>query len=379
MKKQKKIWLPYDKSEIGAITTWLEEQAEQGWRLIRTDSHRMTFEESETKTLLYLIAPHTAEKSCLSLGWQRIDFLSNNFDIYVTDDSAVNEPKLNSSGVQLALYHQVVKHTYISIPCFLFSMLCVRLGYYIATSSGFIIAFVEFGSLLFLSLAVSSISGFICGIMHLRQAKIRSEHLSELAAPRRTPLFSWHPKRSTVLIYLMVFCSIFNVWQLHHVTVQKIPANRFISSITLPVLPPYTEKTLPLLEKVCPQEWAVIESAQSNSNRNYCLLTKKHSLFMKNGYELSQDGPDQRDVLYDINYYNFRTEFFATAYADEQSACIPAEWEDKFFSLKGFNTAVYYSGKWDQHLILRAGTVVITVHYRGMGDLWEARDLFAVQ
>lgn len=212
MKRQKKIWLPYDKSEIGAIATWLEEQAAQGWRLIRTDSHRMTFEESATKTLRYLIAPHTAEIKCLSLGWQQIDFLSNNFDIYVTADSFVKEPNLIASEVQMALYHQVVKHTYISVFCFILAVLSVRLGYCISTTGS--IGLFKFGSLLFLSLAVSSISGCICGIWHLRQAKIRSEHLSELAAHRCTPLFSWHPKRSTGLIYLLIVCFFFSVWQI---------------------------------------------------------------------------------------------------------------------------------------------------------------------
>lgn len=57
-------------------------------------------------------------------------------------------------------------------------------------------------------------------------------------------------------------------------------------------------------------------------------LTKKHSLFIKNGYELSQDGSHERNAMYDVDYYDFRIESFATAYADEQSACIPAEWED---------------------------------------------------
>lgn len=212
MKKQKKIWLPYDKSEIGAITTWLEEQAEQGWRLIRTDSHRMTFEETVTEPLRYLIAPHTAEISCHSLGWQRIDFLSNNFDIYITVDCTLKEPNLSDSDVQMALYHQVVKHTYISVFCFILAVLSVKLGYCLYTTGA--IGIVKLGSLLFPSLAVSSISGFISGILHLRQAKIRSEHLSELAAPRRTPLFSWHPKSSTGLIYLQFFCFFFNVWQI---------------------------------------------------------------------------------------------------------------------------------------------------------------------
>ena len=99
MKDKKRMLIPDNSWDIGAVESWLEDQAAEGWHLTECWGRRARFQREEPKRVRYRLMPFPdefmqskVEREALyaDLGWR---FVANRWDyqVYVCEDPAAAE------------------------------------------------------------------------------------------------------------------------------------------------------------------------------------------------------------------------------------------------------------------------------------------------
>ena len=99
MKDKKRMLIPDNGWDIGAVESWLEDQAAEGWHLTECWGRRARFQREEPKRVRYRLLPFPdefmqskVEREALNadLGWR---FVANRWDyqVYVCEDPAAAE------------------------------------------------------------------------------------------------------------------------------------------------------------------------------------------------------------------------------------------------------------------------------------------------